>query len=100
MQIRVLFFGVLKDLAGRASDSLDLPENATLVDVLYHYEQTIPRELMASLAMSVNQEYAAPDARLRQGDEVAILPPVSGGSAEGSAGAISGRSGHAAIVSG
>ena len=42
MQIRVLFFGVLKDLAGKASDSLSLPENATLGDVLSHYEQVIP----------------------------------------------------------
>ena len=82
MQIRVLFFGVLKDLAGRANDSLSLPESATLEDVLSHYEQAIPRlkDLLPSLALSVNQEYAAPDAKLRQGDEVALLPPVSGGS--------------------
>jgi len=100
MQIRVLFFGMLKDLAGRSSDSLTLPENATLGDVLQHYEQAIPRELIASLAMSVNQEYAAPDARLRQGDEVALLPPVSGGSTEQPTGTTGGRSTHAAIVSG
>ena len=93
MQIRVLFFGMLKDLAGRPSDCLELPENATLGDVLHHYEHTIPGELMASLAMSVNREYAAADARLSQGDEVALLPPVSGGCAEGG-----GR--HAAIVNG
>jgi molybdopterin converting factor subunit 1 len=82
MEIRVLFFGMLKDLAGRASDSLDLPENATLGDVLSHYEQAIPRlkDLMSSLALSVNQEYAGRDARLQQGDEVGFLPPVSGGS--------------------
>ena len=62
MQIRVLFFGVLKDLSGKASDSLSLPENATLGDVLSHYEQIIPRlkETASSLAMSVNQEYAGP----------------------------------------
>ena len=42
MQVRVLFFGILKDLAGRPSESLSLPENATLGDVLSHYEQTIP----------------------------------------------------------
>jgi len=82
MQIRVLFFGVLKDLAGKASDSLSLPENATLGDVLSHYERIIPRlkETASSLAMSVNQEYAGPSTRLRPGDEVALLPPVSGGS--------------------
>ncbi len=82
MQIRVLFFGILKDLAGKPSDSLSLPENATLGDVLSHYEQIIPRlkESASSLAMSVNQEYAGPSTRLRPGDEVALLPPVSGGS--------------------
>ncbi len=82
MQVRVLFFGVLKDLAGKASDSLSLPENATLGDVLSHYEQVIPRlkDTATSLAMSVNQEYAGPATRLRPGDEVALLPPVSGGS--------------------
>src|SRR5258705_10055790 len=100
MQIRVLFFGMLKDLAGRASDALTLPEDATLGDVLQHYEQAIPRELIASIAMSVNQEYAAPDARLRPGDEVALLPPVSGGSTEGPADTTGRRSTHPAIVSG
>jgi molybdopterin synthase catalytic subunit len=100
MQIRVLFFGILKDLAGRASESLNLPEEATLGDVLQHYQQAIPRELIASLAMSVNQEYAAPDSKLRPGDEVALLPPVSGGSAEDETGTIEQRSAHAAIVSG
>ena len=82
MQVRILFFGVLKDLAGKSSDSLNLPENATLGDVLNHYEQAIPRlkESKASLAMSVNQEYAGPTTKLRPGDEVALLPPVSGGS--------------------
>ena len=81
MRVRVLFFGVLKDLAGKPSDLLDLPENATLGDVLSHYQQVIPRlkDTSASLAMSVNQEYAGPATRLRAGDEVALLPPVSGG---------------------
>jgi MoaE-MoaD fusion protein len=98
MQIRVLFFGVLKDLAGKASDSISLPENATLGDVLSHYEEVIPhlKGTAASLAMSVNQEYAGPATRLRSGDEVALLPPVSGGlHRENVAG---GRSEHAAIV--
>jgi molybdopterin converting factor subunit 1 len=83
MLVRVLFFGVLKDLAGRSNDSLDLPENATLADVLSHYQQTIPqlKETASSLAMSVNEEYAGLATRLRTGDEVALLPPVSGGRA-------------------
>jgi len=82
MEVRILFFGMLKDLAGRASESLNLPDDATLADVLHHYESRIPRlkEMLDSLALSVNQEYARPDARLHSGDEVALLPPVSGGS--------------------
>jgi molybdopterin synthase catalytic subunit/molybdopterin converting factor small subunit len=82
MQVRVLLFGVLKDLTGRESDSLSLPEGATLADVLRHYEThiTLPKDLLASLATAVNQEYAARNTRLKANDEVALLPPVSGGS--------------------
>jgi molybdopterin synthase catalytic subunit len=84
MQVRVLFFGMLKDLTGRSSDSLELPEHATLHDLLAHYQLQIPRlkPIAASLAMSINQEYAPPQARLKSGDEVALLPPVSGGSGQ------------------
>jgi MoaE-MoaD fusion protein len=98
MQIRVLFFGVLKDLTGKPSDSLNLPEDATLRDVLSHYEQVIPRlkDAATSLAMSVNQEYAGPATRLRSGDEVALLPPVSGGLDRDNV--AERRSEHAAIV--
>lgn len=82
MQVRILFFGILKDLAGRASDFITVPEGATLADVLQHYETRIPelKGLLPSLAMSVNQEYTDPDMTLHANDEVALLPPVSGGS--------------------
>ena len=81
MQIRVLFFGILKDLVGRDSDEISLPDHATAADVLQHYEERFNEKKgsWSSIAISVNQEYAAPDARLRAGDEVALLPPVSGG---------------------
>jgi MoaE-MoaD fusion protein len=82
LQVTVLFFGMLKDLAGRGRDSLTLPEHATLSDVLDHYVKEIPRlkEFAASVAMSVNQEYAGPETKLKSRDEIALLPPVSGGS--------------------
>lgn len=82
MQVRVLFFGILKDLAGRGSDSISLPEHATVSDVLQYYEQRLNANhaLWSSIAISVNQEYARADAQLRSNDEVALLPPVSGGS--------------------
>jgi MoaE-MoaD fusion protein len=82
MQVQILFFGMLKDLTGRDRDLLTLPEHATLGDVVIHYEEITPRlgELAASIAISVNQEFAGPDSRLKDGDEIAFLPPVSGGS--------------------
>jgi MoaE-MoaD fusion protein len=100
MLVRILFFGVLKDLAGQGGESLDLPDNATLGDVLSHYEARIPRlrEWVSSIAMSVNQEYAGPEAKLRQGDEIALLPPVSGGAGKSEPRDPTGRAKHAAIV--
>jgi len=81
MQIRVLFFGMLKDVIGATDESIDLPDAATLGDLVKHYQELKPRfrELAACCAMSVNQEYAGPEARLKSGDEIAFLPPVSGG---------------------
>ena len=83
MQIRVLFFGLLKDLAGHSWDLLTLPDEATAGDVLEHYETRMPslKGKLSSIAVSVNQEYCGPEAKLHSGDEVALLPPVSGGSA-------------------
>lgn len=84
MQVRVLFFGVLKDLAGRSSDVLSLPDHASAADVLSHYEQRLSatKGLLSSIAISVNQEYAQPGMKLHPGDEIALLPPVSGGATE------------------
>ena len=82
MRVRVLFFGMLKDMVGTASDALDVAEDAAVADVLAHYESRIPRlkESLPSLAFAVNQEYASPATRLKSDDEIALLPPVSGGS--------------------
>jgi molybdopterin converting factor subunit 1 len=81
MQIRVLFFGVLKELVGRSSETIELPEGAKVEAVLRHYSQQTPRleAMLPALALSVNQEYSSADWALRPGDEVALLPPVSGG---------------------
>lgn len=91
MTVRVLFFGMLKDLAGRASDTVELTESATLADLLRHYEGRFPKikDMLPSVAVSINQEYARPSDRLHADDEVALLPPVSGGAA---------RTEHCAIV--
>jgi molybdopterin converting factor subunit 1 len=85
MRVRVLFFGILKDIVGKPADVVDLPEGASVRDVLARYESQIPRlkESLASLALAVNQQYAGPDTILKSDDEVALLPPVSGGAPDG-----------------
>ncbi len=81
MRVQVLFFGQLKDLTGQSAETLPLGDRATLRDVLQHYSEKYPPmlKLSPSLALSINQEYAAQDTPLHDGDEIALLPPVSGG---------------------
>lgn len=83
MQVRVLFFGVLRELAGKSSDSLQLPDGGSVRDVIAQYESQIPRlkDSLSSIALAVNQQYASPETKLKDNDEVALLPPVSGGAA-------------------
>jgi molybdopterin synthase catalytic subunit len=81
MQVKVLFFGQLKDVVGAAEEQVDLPAGARVEDLVSRYQERFPRweEFQPSIAVAVNQEYAQPSAALRGGDEVAFLPPVSGG---------------------
>lgn len=81
MRIKVLFFGLLKEIVGRAEDEVEIGEDERLADVFARYGARHPEagRLRGSLVTAVNQEFAAWDSRLRNGDEVAFLPPVSGG---------------------
>jgi molybdopterin synthase catalytic subunit len=83
MRIRVLLFGQLKDICGRSQEELDLPAGSHVSVVLAHYSKTSPKfeSLVSSIACSVNQEYASGAIVLQEGDEVGLLPPVSGGAA-------------------
>jgi len=83
MRIRVLFFGQLREIVGVAEDDADLSEGAQVQDLFERYSRRFPKlaEFRPSIAASVNQEYAEWRARLAPGDEVAFLPPVSGGQA-------------------
>lgn len=81
MRVRVLFFGMLREAAGKSSEEIELPDGASLRDVLRRYESQMPRfrDSTASLAVAVNQQYTGPDTKLKANDEIALLPPVSGG---------------------
>ena len=81
MQIKVLFFGLLKDICGHSEDRLDLPPDAPLRAVFDHYAALHPtlRTMANSVVLARNHEFARPADLLADGDEVALLPPVSGG---------------------
>jgi len=104
MQVRVLFFGMLKELIGASVETVEMPERTSVRDVLRHYEAKFPqmKSALPSLALAVNQQYASPDTPLSPDDEIALLPPVSGGSPAWTGGTPAGqpaeRARHSSIV--
>jgi MoaE-MoaD fusion protein len=82
MRVTVLFFGVLKEMLACERQTLELPQGATVDAVIGHFCQRLPQQpkLWSTLAIAVNQSYARSGCLLCDGDEVALLPPVSGGS--------------------
>jgi molybdopterin converting factor subunit 1 len=81
MQVRVLLFGSLREAAGAKELSVTLPERAAVRELRAELA-SLPafQKLAGRLRVAVNHEFAADDAALADGDEVAFLPPVSGGS--------------------
>ena len=79
MRVRVLFFGVLKDLLGAEAETLELPPGATVAELLERFRARAAHPVWNALAVAVNREYATGVLVLRADDEVALLPPVSGG---------------------
>jgi len=81
MRVRVLFFGMLREIVGCAEDTAELAAGARVEDLFTQYGGKHPRfaQMRASVVASVNQEFSEWHAPLSAGDEVAFLPPVSGG---------------------
>jgi len=80
IHVRVLAFGVLKDTLGTDALGVELPESATVADLLADLRVRHSAARLQGIAVSVNAEYAQATQVLREGDEVGLLPPVSGGS--------------------
>jgi len=78
IQVQVLSFGVLKDRFGAAT-TVDLPDGATVARLLDHLRAQASAPALQGIAVSVNAEYATASHVLANGDEVGLLPPVSGG---------------------
>ena len=73
---------MLKDIAGRSSDELELPEGVTIGDVFDRYAEAVPRlrEYAGSIVLARNHEFSKRSEAVAEADEIAFLPPVSGGS--------------------
>jgi MoaE-MoaD fusion protein len=82
VRVKVLFFGQLKDIVGRAEESLEMEDGSVLQSLFDHYARQFPKleKMSGSIVMALNQQFSERSAALSPGDEVAFLPPVSGGS--------------------
>ncbi len=100
MRVRLLAFGSLGSLVPRDGEWRELSPGASVADLLAALcnEGQVDPAALGSAAVAVNQEYSRRSAELKDGDEVAILPPVSGGRDEGAQGA--GGPCHIALVRG
>ncbi len=80
MQINILAFGVAKEILGSSSLQVEMPGRPTVAQLKSRLCQDYPGfEKLASLSIALNTEYAADHAVIKPGDEVVIIPPVSGG---------------------
>ena len=81
MRVRVVYLGMLKEVAGHGREVLEVAEGMQVGDLFARLQQDIPqlRDFRRAIALAVNYEYAGGTTELRDNDEVALIPPVSGG---------------------
>lgn len=81
MIVKVKYFAVCREMFNRDEEEMELPDGAVLMDVLKRLEGEWPEipEYYEVMQMSVNWEYATEQTELSDGDEVALIPPVTGG---------------------
>ena len=79
MKVQVLAFGIAKDIFGKPILNIELQSN-TITDLKDTLETNYPElKKLSSYMVAVNNEYASGESELKEGDEIAIIPPVSGG---------------------
>jgi molybdopterin converting factor subunit 1 len=100
MQVRVLYLGMLREIAGRERDVVQLRDQASVGDLYTELQQRIPKlqDFRGAIALAVNYEYADAAATLQEDDEVALIPPVSGGSGGEAVAELPLTSQHASLV--
>jgi molybdopterin converting factor subunit 1 len=80
LNIQLLAFGIARDIIGSRTASLELPDDASLQDLRILLLERFPAfAQLRSLAFAVNTDYQTDEYLIRDGDEVVLIPPVSGG---------------------
>jgi molybdopterin synthase catalytic subunit len=81
MKVRVLYFGQLRELANKREEQVEVPEGETVQQLFDRISEVFPalRNFDDVIAIGVNQSFAAREQILKENDEIAMLPPVSGG---------------------
>ena len=81
MRVRMLYFAVLRDIIGKSEADVTIPEGSRASDVwqMLRRDHRELAEYQQPPLTAINESYAAPDSVLRDGDELAFIPPVAGG---------------------
>ena len=79
MSIKVKYFASLRDRIGRNEDSLEIDNEMITVSELWKKVGGGQNDLPDNILTAINMEYVKPDAEVKDGDEVAFFPPVTGG---------------------
>lgn len=79
MKIKLKFFASYREITGKSESELQVKSGETVSGMLAILRQAFPALPLADSSVAINQEFASPASVLRDGDEVALLPPVSGG---------------------
>ncbi|MFQ6112359.1 MAG: molybdopterin converting factor subunit 1 [Nitrospinota bacterium] len=83
MKVKVKCFAWARDATGKEEVEAELEGDASVGSLLKKLAEDYPRlgERLSTMAVSVNQEFARPDEPISEGDEIALIPPISGGGA-------------------
>lgn len=81
MRIKALFFASSRDIVGSRMLEIDLPAGSTVADLKHRLVEDHAglSQISSSLSAAVNADYVDDSTRLEENDEVALIPPVSGG---------------------
>lgn len=80
MRVQILAFGIVKEIAGTPTITIDIEAGTTAGTLKTALIAQYPKlGELKSLMIAINQYYAANDHPIKEGDEIAIIPPVSGG---------------------